>query len=468
MNEEMNMSEMNEETSIATEPLFSILPVEIRTTIYEKCEKQDLKSLTMCNRWLRDDVNPTLWKEITVNSETLEDSTIHSTMMLIKEKFCENSTLMLIKEKFRNTQLTSKLIFRGSYPKSLERVFFGFAFLLESCNPEVLKSLEILNFLPSSGLRLISELFVNLSSLYLSSIESADWDYIPKLHGLKKLRLWSCNIGKKDVEAICTMEQLEILKIRGCPSDHFENLKDFSLKNLITLELDLALDEDEPVNYPICNIFQYAIYSIISPICTKLDGLVVSQGVTDVGVACVSHLSTLTKVVLEYCDNITDNSLVHLSKLPNLRQLCVSGDRLTSACLQQIGGMKTLICLDMTIDDATDFDFTHIQHLLSLRALAIEGMSTLTNASLEAVSKLVCLAQLNIHSCTGFTDEGLVHLTKLPRLKSLVCNVDDGEDEDKDSDDDDDDDESERMKITTEGLDLHGLSKFLVDDFYCS
>ena len=75
------------------------------------------------------------------------------------------------------------------------------------------------------------------------------------------------------------------------------------------------------------------------------------------------------------------------------------------------------------------------------------GADELTDASLEIISHLVNLEKLEISECDNFTDEGLVYLTKLPRLRALK--FDSGDD----------------TKTTEEGLEFHGLTKLMVDEF---
>ena len=96
-----------------------------------------------------------------------------------------------------------------------------------------------------------------------------------------------------------------------------------------------------------------------------------------------------------------------------------------------------------------DEDFASITNLTSLCTLNICGMDNLTNASLEVISQLSNLQQLDISSCS-FTDDGLPYLSKLVHLKALLCDVDDDVD-------------GEPYPITMVGLNAHNLSHLLVE-----
>ena len=107
----------------------------------------------------------------------------------------------------------------------------------------------------------------------------------------------------------------------------------------------------------------------------------------------------------------------------------------------------------------TDESFCELGNLPNLRLLDMQEMYELTDASLQVIAKMKSLEELDISNCCGFTNEGLIYLTQLPCLKALCCYI-----HSEDNDDDDDDEDYDKMKITSEGLELYNLSPLLVDE----
>ena len=418
-----------------TEEIFAVLPVEIRSNIYNYCMKDDLKSLTLCSKWLHQDVLPSLWKKIVIHWEDIE-----------------KSTPALCTKENGNMKFISELKFSDPVAeKSQGYLSFGFAYFLQSCNSDNLKSLSISHFIPKCGLRLVSDLFPNLKSLKLAHVK-ADWESLPLFPSLKKLIIHHCKNWSDFGKDICNMSQLEVLEIsycdKCCMDRFFADSNDFKLINLVELNLVHTKVSDQ-------------LLSTISTTCSKLEVLAVgNEELTDLGISCISHLSSLQRLHVEEASKVTNQSLFYISKIPKLRHLTLKYcSHLKPCCIEQIATIKTLtyLSLGLSLCDTTDEDFASITNLTSLCTLNIYGMENLTNASLEVISQLSNLQQLDICSCSGFTDDGLSSLAKLVHLKALVCDVQ--------ADDDDDDDDIEPYPITMVGINAHNLSHLLVDSF---
>ena len=424
-----------------TEETFAVLPLEIRSNIYNFCMKDDLKSLTQCCKWLRQDVLPSLWKK-----------------MIIQWKDIEKSTPALCTEENGNMKFISELEFSGVVAKKSQGYLsFGFAYFLQSCNSDNLKSLSIGKFIAQCGLRLVSELFPNLNSLKLAEVKAdvkADWESLPLFSSLKKLIIHDCSGWSEAGKDICNMSQLEVLEISYDGTDgmdrFFDRPHDFKLINLVDLNLYYTRVSDQQL-------------SIISTTCVKLEGLTVAGGeFTDLGISFISHLSSLRRLHVEETGEVTDGSLLYISQIPKLHHLALQTCYcLTPCCIKQIVTIKTLTYLDLcwSLSGTTDEDFASITYLKSLRTLDICGMENLTNASFEVISQLSNLQQLDITSCHGFTDDGLSYLTKLVHLKALICDVH------QDGDEDDEDDDFLPYPITMVGINAHNLSHLLVESF---
>ena len=327
---------------------------------------------------------------------------------------------------------------------------FGFAYFLQSCNSDNLKSLSFTHFIAKCGLRLVSELFPNLKSLELNHVK-ADWKSLSLFSSLKKLIIQDCVDWSEAGKEMYNISQLEVLEISHQYNDgmdrFFADPNDFKLIDLVDLTLLHTKVSDQQL-------------SAISTTCEKLEVLTLgNQELTDLGISCISHLPSLQSLRLVQANRVTDRSLFYISKIPKLHHLALKCClRLTPCCIKQIATIKNLTHLNLrlSLSETADEDFSSITNLTSLRTLEIYGMHRLTNASLAVISQLSNLRQLDVSSCNGFTDEGLSHLAKLVHLKALICDV---------YTDDHDDEDEVPYPITMVGINTHNLSHLLIESF---
>ena len=54
------------------------IPIEVRAQIWNLCLKEDLKNLSLSNKWMYADVKPFLWKQLTVSWNRVEQITKES------------------------------------------------------------------------------------------------------------------------------------------------------------------------------------------------------------------------------------------------------------------------------------------------------------------------------------------------------------------------------------------------------
>merc|ERR1711962_103241 len=137
---------MDEPTHV--ESLYS-LPSEVRLHVFSFCNREDLKSLSLCSKKLRDEVLPSLWRKVEISWPTLQ-----------------KITAKLSKGPFEYMRLISHLELRSSAEK-LEKGYlgFGFAVFLRDCDPERMKSLTIRHYIVKNGLHFASDVFPNLEHL---------------------------------------------------------------------------------------------------------------------------------------------------------------------------------------------------------------------------------------------------------------------------------------------------------------
>jgi len=114
---------------------------------------------------------------------------------------------------------------------------------------------------------------------------------------------------------------------------------------------------------------------------------------------------------------LTDNNLVFLSKLTNLKSLVFYSDKITDEGLAHLGNMVGLQLLACSVPNATDTGIAALANLTTLRILDISSKK-MTDEGLLNLAKFVNLMSLTIRDCENVTENGLEELRKLmPKTK---------------------------------------------------
>lgn len=116
---------------------------------------------------------------------------------------------------------------------------------------------------------------------------------------------------------------------------------------------------------------------------------------------------------------ITDDELVHISKLVGLTSLIIDHTRITDNGLATLANAKinTLKVLNIMFVPITDDGIRHVSCMTKLVSINLTG-SRMTDDGLAAICRLMELETLDI-SFTHVTNDGLIHLLGLPRLSTL-------------------------------------------------
>ena len=116
------------------------------------------------------------------------------------------------------------------------------------------------------------------------------------------------------------------------------------------------------------------------------------------------------------CKNVGDEALSTLPRFPALRELTPIG--MNDAGFAHIGRCKRLERLTcMYCRDTTD---TATQHIAGLPlSYYYAGLTLITDRSLEILSGMPSLEQVEFYECKNVTDAGLVFLAGLPRLREV-------------------------------------------------
>ncbi|KAK9159216.1 hypothetical protein Scep_005790 [Stephania cephalantha] len=137
-----------------------------------------------------------------------------------------------------------------------------------------------------------------------------------------------------------------------------------------------------------------------------------SMGITDLSIAAIaSGCPRLEMITLAYCKDITDTSLVSLSKCSRLSVVEIRGcSSISSAGISTIAlGCKQLTVLDVkkchNVDDAGLLPLTNFSR--SLRQINLSYCS-ITDVGLLALANIACLQSMTVLHLKGLSADGLV------------------------------------------------------------
>lgn len=118
-----------------------------------------------------------------------------------------------------------------------------------------------------------------------------------------------------------------------------------------------------------------------------------------------------------FYDSVSDETLEHAARIPELRALSLSGAALTDAGLARIAGLRELRHLAIEGARVTDAGLVHLEGFSEIETLGIIYTPT-GDAGLAHLAGLARLEELDL-SYTRVTDAGLDHLAGLSRLRRL-------------------------------------------------
>jgi hypothetical protein len=137
---------------------------------------------------------------------------------------------------------------------------------------------------------------------------------------------------------------------------------------------------------------------------------------SDIGLSYVRELRSLRVLDLSYTE-ATDGAFVYLKSILSLKALDLAGTRVSDAGLEHLDGLKSLEALDIGHTAVGSVGLAHIQSLVSLRVLDLGGTRT-TDSGLIHLEGLRHLEVLGLAN-TEIGDAGVAHLKGLVSLKTL-------------------------------------------------
>jgi hypothetical protein len=161
---------------------------------------------------------------------------------------------------------------------------------------------------------------------------------------------------------------------------------------------------------------------------------------TDDGFVALSQSQTLASIWGRDCPHFGSRGFIALSKMPALRGMGISCKNVDDAALSTWPDFPSL--RELTPIGVQDDGFRHIGRCRQLERLTCmycrdttdvatehivglgiryyyAGLTQITDRSLEILSRMPSLEQIEFYECMGITDAGLVHLAGLPRLREV-------------------------------------------------
>ena len=142
---------------------------------------------------------------------------------------------------------------------------------------------------------------------------------------------------------------------------------------------------------------------------------VLALGATDDQMAAVGKLTHLESLFVP--GSITDNGLIHLEGLSELRELTIASPEVGDDGMVHVGRLPRLESLALRGTKTTDAGLEHLAGLTTLRTLILYGGS-FTEAGLVHLERMNQLEQLD-YGYTRITDAGMSSLVPLKRVKAL-------------------------------------------------
>lgn len=213
--------------------------------------------------------------------------------------------------------------------------------------------------------------------------------------------------------------------VTGITSDGFAHLVD--LPNLASLGADGKLSDNVAMRH----------FAAIP----RLRRLRVQETVaTDEGFEALSQSRTIQYIWGRDCAALGNRGFIALSKMPALRGLGVSCKNVEDEALATLPGFPSL--RELTPIGMRDDGFRHIGRCERLERLTCmycrdttdvatehlaglplkyyyAGLTLITDRSLEILSRMSSLEQVDLYECQGVTDAGLVFLARLPQLREV-------------------------------------------------
>ncbi|KAK6942200.1 Leucine-rich repeat [Dillenia turbinata] len=138
--------------------------------------------------------------------------------------------------------------------------------------------------------------------------------------------------------------------------------------------------------------------------------------VTDSGFCLLKNCLNLQALTYNYCDQISELGLNHISGLSNLKFLSLTkNNAVTAEGMRTFSRLVNLMKLDVERCSQIHGGFVHLKGLSKLESLNVRCCKCITDYDMKHISGLASLKELQV-SCTNITDVGVSYLKGLNKL----------------------------------------------------
>lgn len=290
-----------------------------------------------------------------------------------------------------------------------------------------LPSLRTLSFhegvarITDAGLVHISEM-PKLESLCLHGMKDITDDglaHLSKMRTLKKLEIGSSQVTDRGLSYLKEIKTLECIDL----PQRNQRITDIGLSHLAELP-NLKKLKVSRSHYiaPKRNKEYYTDKGLeVLARCRNLEELSIgSIGVTDAGMEHIAKLTSLTRLSMFGCDNVTDVGLAKLIALKSLKNLSITYSDVSIAGLNNLKPMSNLTNLKVSgfKRGGATLDLSTLTALEDLYISPRSGSVTFVDADLKCLSGLKQLRSLQIGPC-DYTDKGIQYLAGLTNMERL-------------------------------------------------
>ena len=142
--------------------------------------------------------------------------------------------------------------------------------------------------------------------------------------------------------------------------------------------------------------------------------------VTDADCLQISKLSSLEQLVIFHCSHITDEGMVHIGGVNTLVKLDLGCMMLTKTTFEHISNLTLLthLVLFNWFSDSNSQTVNHLNKLTQLHTLDLTSCHHINNDCWSVFSKLP-LQNLKLFRCYGFDSIGVSHIASVKTLRKL-------------------------------------------------
>ncbi len=262
----------------------------------------------------------------------------------------------------------------------------------------------------------------------LTSIRKLDLSYtdvtdrgIEKLTNLKQLRELNVKCTLVKTPPATLLRDNRELKIIGLPTkEELANMDDPEVVSAFS-QIGVSIEKDgnrNVVTIDAANLKGDPSRMFLSiPRLHSLERITLPPQTTDAQLAVIGRVKSLKSLELNHA-GVTDNAMVHLAALKELRHLSLAGcNRVSDAGIARLSDLKHLEELYLDKINLTSKGLARLAGLTALRGLSLRD-TKIDDAGIGHLGKLKSLFSLELDS-TSVSDTGLNSLASLPSLVVL-------------------------------------------------